>query len=255
MTYIDTHAHLDDEAFSNPAEVIERAEEAGVEYVIAPASNLASARKLQKMADDFPRLFFAAGIHAHEAKAFDEISYLEIKKILDHPKVIAVGEVGLDYHYDFSPRSLQVQVLKRFLELAAQRDLPLILHCREAEEELLAILGEFDRPLRGVVHCYTGEAKWAVRFVEMGFFIGFTGIVTFKKSDRIRQVVQEIPLDRILSETDSPYMAPHPHRGKTNEPAYLPLVADEIARIKGIEPEEMQKILLENAKKCFSLPI
>jgi len=254
--YIDTHAHIDDKQFQHEpvSELIKRAGEKNVNYIIAPAVDTESAAKLMEYSEQFPGVFFAAGIHAHDALRFFEKEYVALKKMLSHPKAVAVGEVGLDYYYDFSPRSMQIHVLGRFVKLALLTDKPLILHCRDAEEDLYDILKKEKGNLRGVIHCFSGNTEWAERFVELGFYLGFTGAVTFKNSEHTREVVKTVPVDRILTETDSPYMTPAPFRKiKPNEPAYIPVIADKIAELKGIGSVEAARVFLDNADQCFNL--
>jgi TatD DNase family protein len=253
--HIDTHAHLDGDSMGRVEDVLERAEKAGVKYVISPATSIESCRNVSGLPDRFAGVFTAAGIHAHDAKDFHPDSLEEIEEHLRHPGNVAVGEVGLDFHYDFSPRDVQVKTLENFLGLAEKTGKPLILHCREAEEELYRMLLPRRGKLSGVIHCFTGSTRWAQAFAELGFFIGFTGIITFGKSDEIRRVVEALPLEQILAETDSPYMAPVPFRGKVNEPSYLPVVAEKIASLKGKTLEETRTALLNNARRCFRLPI
>ena len=256
MIYIDTHAHIDDNQFEGRIkEVIDKAGNAGVKYIIAPGIDLETSNKSRDYADEFPGVFFSAGIHAHEASKFYEKDYILIKKLLSHKKGIAVGEVGLDYHYDFSPRLMQIHVFKRFVELAKKLGKPMIIHCREAEEDVYNILKE-NPDVGGVIHCYTGNDQWAKKFVELGFYIGFTGVITFKKSEELRKVVREVPMERILTETDSPYMTPAPHRKiRPNEPYLVTVVAEKIAEIKGMELKKALPVFLENACKCFKLKL
>jgi TatD DNase family protein len=251
--FIDTHAHIDDKAFASTStdELIRNADAAKVKHIIAPAVDLNTSINLRNIAEKYPQILFAAGFHCHEASEFSEDNIEMFKKLLQHEKCVAVGEIGLDYHYNFSPSDVQVEVLKTFLDLAVLIKKPVILHCREAEEDLLNILKLYGNKIKGVVHCYTGSEKYALEFVKLGFYIGFTGIITFKKCDEIREVVASIPADRILAETDSPYMTPVPYRGKRNEPAYLPFVAAEIAKIKQLSSDAMQQILVKNASECF----
>lgn len=255
MIYIDTHAHLDDSQFNDilAENAVKNAGDAGVGYIIAPGIDLASSLKLKDQAEKFHQVFFSAGIHTHEASKFYEKDYVHIKKLLSHPKAVAVGEVGLDYHYDFTPRLMQIHVFKRFVELAQKTDKPMIIHCREAEEDMFNILCN-NPGVRGVIHCYTGNGEWAKKFLSLGFYLGFTGVITFKNSQELRQVVFDTPIDRILTETDSPYMTPAPHRKiKPNEPRYVTLIADKIAEIKGIEREKACEIFLQNAGECFGV--
>ncbi|MCD4784263.1 MAG: TatD family hydrolase [Candidatus Eremiobacteraeota bacterium] len=256
--YIDTHAHINDEAYNNesPENLLKRAKEDGVKYVIAPGVNIESSRQLKDYSEKFPGVFFASGIHAHEASKFYEKDFLEIKHLLEHPKAVAVGEVGLDYHYEFSSRTLQKHVLSRFLKLAISIDMPMIIHCREAEEDFYSMLKEMPKIPRGVIHCYTGDVKWAKKFLDMGFYLGFTGIITFNKSEEMRDVVRNTPIDRILTETDSPYMTPSPRRKiRPNEPRFVTFVADKIAEIKGLKKEEALPVFVKNAEKCFGIEL
>lgn len=257
IDYMDTHAHLDDNRLSGIiGEVLNRACEVGVKYIIAPGIDLESSVHVRKIADRFPRVFFAPGIHCHEANKFNRESISKIKGLLDHPKAVAVGEIGLDYHYDFSPPELQKKVFRHFLELALEMSKPVIIHCREAEEDLYSILSSYKEPPGGVIHCYTGNAAWAEKFLELGYYIGFTGVITFKNSGEIREVVKITPLERILTETDSPYMTPVPHRNvRPNEPRFIPLISAKIAELKYIEEKEAASIFLENAMKCFGIEI
>ena len=253
MKLIDTHAHLDDESMGNTENLVKQADESGVKYIIAPGVDLDSSLKVRDLADRFPGVYFAAGLHAHDASKFIERDLLQIKKMLTHKKAVAVGEIGLDYHYDFSPRSIQRHVLKRYLDLAVKIGKPVILHCREAEEDLFSILKEYDDKIRGVIHCYTGGVEWAEKFVKIGFYIGFTGVITFKKSESIREVVKTVPSHRLLTETDAPYMTPVPYRGKINQPANVRIVAEKIAEVKGMTLEQMERTFLENASACFGV--
>lgn len=256
--YIDTHAHINDEAYNNepPEELLKRAEKDGVKYVIAPGVDLESSQELKDYSEKFPGVFFAAGIHAHDASKFYERDYVIIKHLLDHPKAVAVGEIGLDYHYNFSPKVLQKHVLNRFLKLAINIDKPVIIHCRKAEEDLYSMLRKMPNIPRGVIHCYTGGIDWAKKFLDMGFYLGFTGIITFKKSEEIRNVVRNTPIDRILTETDSPYMTPSPNRKiRPNEPRFVTFIADKIAEIKGMKKEEALPVFIKNAEKCFGIEL
>ncbi|MCE1247677.1 MAG: TatD family hydrolase [Firmicutes bacterium] len=256
--YIDTHAHLDDEQFRHEPveELLKRAGEKNVRYIIAPAVGTESAAKLMEIAEQFPNVYFAAGIHAHDALSFFEKEYVTLKKMLAHPKAVAVGEVGLDYFYNFSPRSMQIHVLRRFVRLSLITGKPLILHCRDAEQDLYDILKEENGKLTGVIHCFSGNEEWAKRFLDLGFYLGFTGAVTFKNSEHTRNVVATVPSDRILTETDAPYMTPAPFRKiKPNEPAFIPVIADKIAEVKGIDSVEAAGIFVENAEKCFNIKL
>jgi TatD DNase family protein len=246
---IDSHAHLDDKAFcSDLDDVILRAREAGIVRIVVPGTHPASSRKAVEMAGRFPEVFAAVGVHPHEASAN---SIHVISDLLNHSKVVAVGEIGLDYHYDFSPRDKQLACLIPQLELAHQRNLPVILHSREAVADLLdAIDRTAPPPWRGVFHCFGGTVDEADKILKRGFHIGFTGVVTFKNFNGT-EVLRRVPPDRLLIETDAPYMAPIPHRGKRNEPAFLPGVADAVARLTGRAVKDVIRETTQNAEVLF----
>jgi TatD DNase family protein len=251
--FIDTHAHIDDKAFSSTTieTILENAKKEKVRYIISPAIDIDSSIRLRDISEKYSKIYFAAGLHCHEASRYSVNDIERFRLVLEHEKAVAVGEVGLDYHYNFSPRHVQIDVLKEFFELAFSMNMPLILHCREAEKDLLELLETYDGKLKGVIHCYTGSKQFASEFLELGFYLGFTGIVTFRKSSEIREVAASTPVDRILTETDSPYMTPVPYRGKRNEPSFIPYIARELASIKGIPLETLEPVLLENASNCF----
>ncbi len=253
--FIDTHAHINDDAYSREEidEVIKRAYQSGVKYIIIPSVDYNSTLKAIEISNKYQNIYFTAGIHCHEAFRFTLEEFEKIEKALQHPKCIAVGEIGLDYHYNFSPPQVQKEVFAKFINLSIKHDKPMVIHCREAEEDMYRILSKFSGKVKGVTHCYTGDEVWAKQFLKLGFYIGFTGIITFKKSSSLRNVVRQIPLNKILSETDSPYMTPVPHRGKRNEPCYVPLVVEKIAEIKEIELKEVKRQVLENSFTLFKL--
>jgi TatD DNase family protein len=248
---IDSHAHLDDKSF-NPDldDVILRARDAGIVRIIVPGTHPASSRKAVEIAARYPEVFAAVGVHPHEASRHAD-SIESISKLLDLPKVIAIGEIGLDYHYDFAPKAKQLACLLPQLELARERNLPVVLHSRESVSDLLDAL---DRtappPWRGVFHCFGGTPDEADEILKRGFHIGFTGVVTFKNFDGV-ETLRWVPPDRLLIETDAPYMTPIPHRGKRNEPAYLPGVADAVARLTGRTVEDVIRETTQNAEALF----
>lgn len=261
---VDSHCHLDAEPFdADRAEVLARARAAGVTVVVVPGTDLASSRKavdLVRAASGEPRLFAAVGIHPHSASecltpaegtADDVLEAL--RGLALEPGVVAIGETGLDYHYNFSPPDVQRASLRRQVRLARALDRPLILHCRDAEADILRIIAE-EGASGGVVHCYTGGLETAQALLAAGFYLGFTGIVTFKNSQALRDVAAAVPLDRILLETDSPYLAPIPHRGRRNEPAFLPGVAAVIAGLHGLSAAALAQRAAENTARCFRLP-
>ncbi|MBE3589751.1 MAG: TatD family hydrolase [Firmicutes bacterium] len=255
MNWFDTHCHVAGEAFdADRAEVLARAWQAGLAGLLAVGSDGASSRAAQALAAAQPRVWAAAGVHPHQAAAAEgEIG--EIEAVLDLPRVVAVGEIGLDYHYDFAPRAVQLRVLERQLDLAARRRLPVILHVREAEEDLFRVLAGARLPAGGVWHCFTGTREAAERALEVGLHLGFGGILTFRGADGVRAVAAWAPLDRILLETDAPYLAPVPWRGRRNEPAFVAETGRRLAELRGLAPEELARATTANAARLFRLTL
>lgn len=217
--------------------MLERAAERGVRQVVVPATELESAERIICMAREDRRVLPAVGIHPHQAASFAADRSPSVLRDLAS-EAVAIGETGLELHYDFCPLEAQLESLRAQLVLAKELELPVILHCREAEELLhreLDALAPF--PAGGVVHCFTGPWEWAERFLALGFHLGVTGMVTFKKASNVHEVARRCPAERLLVETDGPYLAPLPHRGRRNEPGYIPLIVDAVARLRG-EPEE-----------------
>ena len=249
----DTHAHYDDERFDEDrGSLLGKMLSNGVGLIVDPASDIASAKKAQGIARAFDFVYFAAGVHPHEAGSASE-SYLEdIRALAADPKCVAVGEIGLDYHYDFSPRDVQRRVFAQQLELSVELGLPVIIHEREAVQDNLDILRAHSGA-HGVVHCYSGSWETAKLLLDMGYYLGFTGVVTFKNARRVLEVVEKMPLERMVIETDSPYMAPVPHRGERNSSLLVHLVAERIAEIRGMSAEDVARVTLENGKRLFNL--
>lgn len=257
--YVDSHCHLDDADFNADREaVIERARLAGLRYLltIGGASGPDSMAAAIPLAEAHEWILAAAGIHPHEASKAEDRHYDELRRLAQHPKFVAVGEIGLDYHYDHSPRDVQRQVLVRQLELAQELKLPLIIHCRDAWADLRDVVRTQWRAsgLGGILHCFSGTREDAFELMDAGFLVSFAGNLTFKKAEGLRAVAREIPLDRLLTETDSPYLAPVPYRGKRNEPAFVREVTQELAVLRGISDEEMGRQAVENfvrfLKRC-----
>ncbi len=255
---VDSHAHLDDSQFDADRDaVIERARAAGVKYVLAVSGgggpeDLASAVPIAEKRD---WIFATVGIHPHEAKRAEDRHFDQLRVAARHPKVTALGELGLDYHYDHSPREVQKQILIRQLEIATELRLPIIVHCREAWEDLTAIIESKWRPsgLGGILHCFSGSREDAFRFFDWGFLISFAGPITFKKADGLRTTAAELPLDCLLTETDCPYLAPVPHRGKRNEPAYVCETTRALAVLRNLTAEEMGEHAIRNFTRLFHL--
>ncbi|MGH9669873.1 MAG: TatD family hydrolase [Terriglobales bacterium] len=262
--YVDSHAHLEMSQFDADREaVLERAREAGVETIVAIGSGTGpgSLDCAIRLAEQHPWIYATVGIHPHEAKLADEEDFAELEKLARSPKVIAWGEIGLDYFYDHSPREVQQTVCRRQMEQASAAKLPVVIHCRPSDksenawDDCLALLREHwaASGLGGILHCFTGGLAHARAALEMGFLISFAGNVTFAKAESIRQAAHELPLDRILIETDSPFLAPVPHRGKRNEPAFVVAVAARIAELRGLAPEEVGKATRRNFYSFFNL--
>ncbi|KGG80877.1 hydrolase TatD [Caloranaerobacter azorensis H53214] len=252
---IDSHAHLDDKRFDKDRDkIIKNLKDNDVSIVINPGVDLASSIKAVALAEEYENIYAAVGIHPHDAKTMDEDTIEVLKSLLKKDKVIAVGEIGLDYHYDFSPRDVQKKWFREQIKLAKEFNLPIIVHDREAHKDVYDILKEEqDGTLRGVLHCFSGSVEMAKEYIKMGFYISFAGPITFKNAKTPREVAKAIDINRILIETDSPYLTPHPHRGKRNEPLYVRYVAAMIAELKGMTTEEVARITAENTKKLFNI--
>ncbi len=255
MLLIDTHAHLDSSRFNKDrAEVIKNARDTGVSYIVNIGADLRSSRYSVKLAREYPFIFATVGIHPHDAISLDANVLAELEKLAGEEKVVAIGEIGLDYYYDHSPRDIQRAAFIDQLVLAKKLNLPIVVHSREAEEDTISILKEHYRQGgTGILHCFSGSLKMAREALELGFYLAFGGIVTFKNAGGLLEVLEELPLDRILLETDCPYLSPVPYRGKRNEPAYLPYVAEKIGEIKGVSLEEVAEITTANAIRVYNL--
>lgn len=254
---IDTHMHLTWHTFTGEeAGVVQRAREAGVVKVIDLGTDLASSRRAMQNAETFPEVYFAAGVHPNDAGEAKPQDLKEIEKLLSHPKCVAVGEIGLDFYRDHTDPAVQEQWLRNHLALAVELGKPVVLHDRQSSQRLLDVLADagydgISGP-GGVFHCFAGDIAMADEVLARGFHISFTGNITFKNTDR-RQVVAAVPLDRLMVETDSPFMAPVPHRGRPNEPSYLPYVAATVASIKGVRIEDVAAATTATAMKLFGL--
>lgn len=252
---VDTHAHLDFDQFDADRDaVLYRAEENGVRQVITIGIDLATSRKSVELAEKYPMVYAAVGIHPHDVAKAGAEDLAEIEALLRHPRVVALGEIGLDFYYHHSPEEVQRKYLRLFLDWSLAGGKPLIIHTRDADEVILAILRERSRAgWRGVFHCFSGDIRMAEKVLEMGFHLSFTGNITFKNSTSAA-VMREVPLERLMVETDCPFMAPVPHRGKRNEPAYVQLVAQKIAEVKGCSFAAVAEATTANAMALFGLP-
>lgn len=265
ISLVDSHAHLDGKQFnSDREEVIARAREAGVQSIVAIGNGDGPGTMNCgiKLAAKYDFMYATVGIHPHEAKLATDAAFDELSQLATQPKVIAWGEIGLDYFYDHSPRETQQQVFIKQMELAAAAKLPIIIHCRpsnntdDAWEDCLRLIEQHWRPtsLGGILHCFAGTWPHAKRALDLGFMISFAGNVTFPKAQQIRDAAKEVPLDRMLIETDSPYLAPVPHRGKRNEPAFVKETARQIAELRTTSIEEIGSQTTANFHRFFSLP-
>jgi TatD DNase family protein len=259
--FVDSHAHIDGPEFdTDREEVIQRACAAGVSAILNVGTgdpHSGAFERAIQLGKHHESIYTAIGTHPHDARLYDDEAEAKTRALIESgERVVAWGEIGLDFHYDNSPRDVQVEAFKRQLRAARDLDLPVIIHTREAETETIDILkSEYDgAPRRGVFHCFSGSEDLAKRALEIGFMISFSGIVTFKKADELRHIARQVPLDRLLIETDCPYLTPVPHRGKRNEPAYVVEVARCLAGLHGLEIEELAHVTTENFMRFFSLP-
>ena len=251
--FIDTHIHLSLDVFKDDLnDVIRRARDAGVMKMISVGTDLKSSRISIALAERYPEIFAAVGVHPHEAKT-DLKTLSHIEELAAHPKTVAIGEIGLDYYYNFSPHDLQHDWFRIQLGLARRLDLPVIIHVRNAMNDAISIIRSAGpSPWQGVFHCYGGTVKELPDVLDMGFYISFTGVVTFGNFRRT-DTVQTVPLNRLLLETDAPYMTPVPYRGKRNEPMYLPCTARAIAEIKDVPADDLVRTTTQNAESLFHL--
>jgi TatD DNase family protein len=258
---VDSHAHLDAKAFdSDRPRVMERAWQAGLGAVITigVGEDLSAIEAAVALAEAYEMVFATVGVHPHDARQIKPEWYPQIERLARHPKVVGIGETGLDYHYMHSPKSVQRQAFERFLRMGRELGLPVVIHTREADEDAIAMLKEAreegGEPLCGVVHCFSGDYSLAMEVLNLGLHISFTGVITFPKAEPLREVLKKIPLEKVLLETDCPYLAPVPFRGKRNEPARVVQVAETVASVLGRPTEEVARITTGNVVRLFRLP-
>lgn len=254
--FIDTHTHLDDARYDNDREpVIARAREAGVEAFVTIGCDLTTSRAAVALAEQYPFVYASIGIHPHEVKHIKDDWYDEFRRLVKNKKVVAYGEIGLDYHYNHSSLSDQRVRFREQVQLARELKLPLIIHTREAQQDTITILREEKASeVGGVFHCFSGDAWLAKDALDLGFYLSFSGIVTFQNASMLRDIAKTVPLDRLLIETDCPYLAPVPYRGKRNEPAYVVQVADKLAALHGtLSSQEIAAHTTANAKRLFKI--
>ncbi|HEY8425367.1 MAG TPA: TatD family hydrolase [Limnochordales bacterium] len=260
---VDTHVHLDDARFDEDREaVLRRAGERGVRAVLSCSTDLDSARRTVALArrfatgDGMPAVAVAVGIHPHEAgrAGAPEAALEALERLAAEPEVRAIGEIGLDFHYDFSPRDVQQEIFERQLDLAQRLGKPVSVHAREAESTVLAIIRRYPR-VRGVLHAFAGDREQAEQALALGWYLGVGGMLTFRNADAIRAVIGAVPLERLVLETDAPYLAPVPHRGQRNEPAHVALVAESLARLRGLPVEAVAQATTQAAVELFGLEL
>jgi len=258
---VDTHAHLDVKAFNKDRdEAIARAVEAGVSTIICAGTGLESSKKCIQLAEAHTEVLATVGFHPHEANTVKQADVSELAEIAKHPRVVALGEMGLDFYRNYSPRETQLEVLKWQLELAAEMKLPVIIHCREAEQEMLNLLRDWTSRYqvpqergRGVIHCFMGDSDAARQYLEMGFYLSLGGYIGYPASGYAHDIIRNIPSDRVMVETDCPFLSPQAHRRKRNEPAFLPLTIEVLAEIRGVSVETVARETTQNAERLFRI--
>ena len=255
MQLIDSHCHLNLSAFNDDVEaVVQRAQAAGVEKMMVIGTNMADSIKAIELAHQYPSLYATIGIHPHDSKNADGAGYERFKALAGDPKVVAYGEIGLDFFRDHSPKPVQRREFARQLNLAGELGLPVIIHDRDAHREVYDLIrSEEGYRHGGVIHCFSADYEWAKRFVDLGFVISLPGTITFPKSHIQREVAEKLSLDDLLIETDAPFLAPIPYRGKRNEPAYVRYVAEAIAHVRKLDPEEVAQATSANSERVFNL--
>ncbi|MBI4358194.1 MAG: TatD family hydrolase [Candidatus Omnitrophica bacterium] len=253
MNFVDTHCHLHFPEFeSDYDEVVRRAQEAGVMFFVNVGTDLESSRRAIAMAERYDFVYATVGIHPHDVKDATPEDMGQLGGLAKHPKVVAIGEVGLDFYRNLSPEPIQRKLIVQFFDLAKQANLPLVLHIREAYEAMIELLeAHFKLPIRAVSHCFAGTREVMSELLRLGLFISFAGPVTYKKNEALREAVRACPMDRILIETDAPFLAPQTHRGKRNEPAWMMETARWIADIKGVSLEQLGEVVFENSERLF----
>ena len=254
MPIFDTHAHFDAEQFDQDRdEVLSSFPDANIGLVVNPGCDLPSSRKAVELAEQYDHMWAAVGVHPEECAGFTEETVEELRRLAGHPKVVAIGEIGLDYYWEDLPdRDFQQSVFRRQIELALELDLPVIVHDREAHGDSLAVVLDYPN-LRGVFHCFSGSPEMAQELLKRGWYLGFDGPITYKNARRAPEVAAVTPLDRMVIETDSPYLTPVPFRGKRNDSRYLPYVIEKLAEWKGVSPTELERITFENGKRLYGM--
>ena len=252
--FFDTHAHYDDERYDVDRDLLlESMRESGVSLILNAGSSVENSRRGLQIAEKYPFVYASVGVHPHDAKEMDENSIFELLELSKHQKALAIGEIGLDYHYNLSPVETQKERFREQLELARETNLPVIIHEREAFADVMEILADFS-DLRGVFHCFSGDRDAAKRVLDMGWMLSFTGVVTFKKAATSLDVATYVPIERLMLETDAPYLSPEPLRGKRNDSRNLIHIAKKLAEARGTTVEELAAVTMNNGKRFFGVP-
>lgn len=252
---IDTHAHYDDEQFNEDREaLLKQLQENGIEKVVNIGASIETSKNTIDLMDQYSFIYGAVGVHPNEVMELNEDTFEQLKEMAKHPKVVAIGEIGLDYYYDEPEKKIQKLWFDRQMQFAKQIKLPIVVHSRDAAKDTLDLMvSASEKDIGGVIHCFSYGIEMARSFLDMGFYIGIGGVVTFKNAKKLKEVVEYTPLDRMVLETDCPYLSPEPNRGKRNSSLNLPFVVEEIARIKKIDPEEVLTETNKNAKKMYGI--
>jgi TatD DNase family protein len=255
ISLIDTHTHLDYKDYdADRDEVIRRAAEKGVRTIINIGSSLQGSINSVDLAHKYANVYAVVGCHPHDAQDFSEQDFVRLRSLAQDPKVVAVGEIGLDYYRNLSPQDRQQELFISFVRLARELNLPVVIHTRSASEDTLRIVRQ-ENLTRAIVHCFSGDEKFMRDCLDLGFYISFTCNITYKKSQNLRDLIKLVPLDRVCLETDAPYLSPEGHRGKRNEPSFVHLLAQTVAGIRGIAFDEVCRITTDNAKRFFSINV
>lgn len=249
----DSHAHLDDDKFNGDREtVISKIAETGISYVVNVGSDMDSSIKSVELSSRYPFIYAAVGIHPYDADQVNDETIERLRRLADNPKVVAIGETGLDYHFDDAPRQVQIQAFRRQIKLADELGLPVIIHDREAHHDMMEVLFS-ERPANAIIHCYSGSVEMAEELVKMGYYISFSGTVTYKNAVKLKDVAAMVPDDKLLIETDSPYLAPEPVRGTRNDSANVRFTAEKIAQIRGTDFQTVAQMTSKNAKRVYGI--
>ncbi|MBQ4523047.1 MAG: TatD family hydrolase [Lachnospiraceae bacterium] len=250
----ETHAHFDDEAYDKDRDTLLKSLNFhGVEALVNVGASMASSRQSIELAKEYPFIYAAVGVHPEQVEELNEDTMKELEEMAKEEKVVAIGEIGLDYYYDDVPKDIQKKWFKEQLNLAVKLKKPVIIHSRDAAQDTMEMMKEYQGKLTGIIHCFSYSKECADFFVKSGYYLGIGGVVTFSNAKKLKEVVKEVPLNRIVLETDCPYLTPTPYRGKRNSSHYLPYVAEEIAKIREISVVEVIRITNENAKKVYQI--